>query len=621
MKKITGIYCIIFCLCLHSMLAAQPGKKPTTKPTTPSMSDIQKMMKDLPAEQQTMIKNAMGKTTANAAESPSAALDEWNKAVADAVAAVGTVTTKTIGPAGGIIKSANGKITLNFPVGALATDTPIGIEEASNTAPLACGNSFKLTPDGQVFTKPVTLTIKYKDIDIDGTAPEALYMASEVNGVWMASANAIINAEAKTVTLPIKHFSDWGMGAFLKIVMLPKGDKELGRGQTMNFRVTTYKEIADKKAKWEEDFLKKLNELVDEMDKEEAAKTRDEELTKQEWKEYVDEASGGDPDIEPLIREAPKTTQRHIDEIGEKKVIELLKKAREVKNQDDDLVPLVLPTVEQVIDERLLELLKNLNKFKGFKLTGWKMNGDAAPVSNEMGKLISDEYGIAEYTAPWVVPLNKIRSVAISCEFINLQSKAKFIFVTHVFLTNNGWMNAKIDGNLWYAHQLLDPKYLAAMPGNNLAQIKSASAHYSDGSMGPKGLILMLTNGFPKAITLRIENPHPGDNIIDCNDNGAAMQTEDWAATLTEIIRTASGSECNTTEVCKKLTVNFKVLNLKTGGLVEGTYSGSLYGNNFNTPEKACISSIKHKVSGAFSLSVVSPDDYKQMLPKYLPKN
>jgi hypothetical protein len=605
MKKITGLYCIIFSLCLHSIVAAQPGKKSTTKPATPSMSDIQKMMKDLPTEQQAMIKNGMVKPNTTPAEPSNAALDEWDKATADAAAAIGTVTTKTIGPAGGIVKSVNGKITLNFPAGALATDTQIGIEETANTAPLACGNSFKLTPDGQVFTKPVMLTIKFTNVDIEGTAPEALYMASEVNGVWMASANTTIDAKAKTVTLPIKHFSDWGVGAFLKMVMLPQGDKKLGRGQSINFTVTTYKEIADKKAKWEEDFLKKLNELVDEMDKEDAARARDEELTKKEWKEYVDEASGGDPELEPLIREAPKTTQRHIDEIGEQKVIELLKKARTIKNQDDDLVPLVPPSVEKVTEERLLELLKKLNKFKGFKLTAWKMNGDASPVSNEMGKLKSGEYASAYYTAPLTVPLTSDRSVAISCEFVNLKSKVKFIFVTHVILTNDGWFSAIINGKTLYGHQPFDMKYLPQTQGNAGGQVTIANANYTYQGEA-KGLSLLLTNASPKSFILHIPSPHLGQNVLDCKSGaGAVFATNGSVADLTEVKRVKRNSSCDETEICHSLTVNLTALNFKTGGLVSGDFQGILYADFIDGGVDDCVSKVPQRVSGKFSLSVV----------------
>ncbi len=632
MKKILIACCLL-------VMAYYPEAQ-SKKPKQPSLSELQKQLDNLSPEQKAMMKNmgldnvdakvTKAKSTNPNEKNPEA--DSWEKAEQERISSIGTVTTKTIGAAGGVIKSANGKVTLNIPGGALTNDTEIGIEEAANTAPLACGNSFKLTPDGQTFSKPVLLTLKYSDYDIDGTVPEALTITTESNGVWMTNTKTEVDAVAKTITLPISHFSVWGSAAFLKILMLPEGDRKLGRGQTINFRITTYKEVADKKAKWEEDFLKKLDELVDEMDKDEAARKRDEELTKQEWNEYVNKVSGDDPDLVPLVKESPKTIQRHIDEIGEQKVIELLKKAREIKNQDDDLVPLVIPTVEKVTEERLGELLKQLNKFKGFRLTAWRLNGSTAPISNNFGKLNIPDYGAANYTAPLVVPLNEIRVVGISCEFINLVSKAKFIFVTHVTLTNNGWFSATIDGNPWSAHQLLDQqpatqgitKLMGNKPVTQLTQaqekavgeFKSADANYIPEGEG-KGLWLTLTNGYPKTLILQITTPHLGANTVDCTVPGVTIFTPEWGAGLTFVTRTPNGSSCDDKEFCKSFTINLTALNLKTGGLVSGNFSGHLYG----PVTKACVSDHQYNVSGKFSLSVISVPNFNNITTPQKTKN
>ena len=611
---------VVFCLGLQMQIIAQ-AKKPTVKPATAQMSDIEKMLKDLPPEERAMAKKMIGKVTGGTgniedAKSNSMA-DDWNKAQQDAAAAIGTLTTKSVGSAGGIVKSTNGKITLNIPAGALAANTTIGIKEIENTAPLSCGNSFKLTPDGQTFLKPVSLTIKYTHFDIESTTPEALRIATQSDGIWIAHQKTEVNIAANTIALPIKHFSDWGVVAFFKILMIPV-DKELGRGQSVNFNVTTYKEVADKKAKWEEDFLKKLDDLVDELDKDETTRNKDEELTKQEWKEYQEEAFGGDPDLVPLIRESPKTTQRHVDQIGENKIIELLKKAREVKQKnaqiaDVDLVPLLTPKqlADKATDERLLELLKQLNKFKGLKITGWKMNGAPANISNEMGSLTIKEYGAATYKAPQVVPLLEIRSVAISCEMKSQQSGAKFILVSHVLLSNNGWCKATVDGAPWFAHQLFYQKYIANIKSKNRAEIKSADAIYIDEPAEFKGLMISIANGFSKSMVLRIKDPHFGANNIDCTRVGTALFMEEWAGLLTSFRREMRGNTCEEVEICNKLTVNLTALNLKNGGLVEGNFSGSLFGG-----ENGCVNSLEHKVAGSFSLSVSLPSAAKDFLKK-----
>ncbi|MFZ1799552.1 MAG: hypothetical protein WAU24_06765, partial [Chitinophagaceae bacterium] len=502
-------------------------------------------------DQQAVVKDIISKQTSvtnkNEGAKTNKPFDDWNKAQSEAAAAIGTITTKTIGAAGGIVKSLNGKITLNIPAGALAANTEIGIEETVNNAPSSCGNSFKLTPNGLIFSKPVLLSLKYSNNDIEGTFPEALSIATEMDGTWMASQKAEVNSATNTITLPIKHFSDWGVIAFLKLLMLP-GNKELGRGQSVDFRITTYIDVADEK---------KAND---------AEKNKDKNTTKSNT---------------PII-------------------------------SDDDLVPLVRPTVESITEERLGELLKQLNKFKGLKITAWKVNGVAAPVSNEMGSLHSSEYGVATYKAPQVVPLDNVRWVAISCEMKSLQSGAKFIFISHVLLTSNGWFKANIDGDPWFAHELIDQKNIVAIQGKNSGEIKSASAVYIEEPVEDKGLIISLTNGFPKSIVLRILDPHLGPNIIDCNTEGTTIFMGDWMGVLTSYRRQMNGNTCETIEeICNKLTVNITQLNLKNGGLVAGNFNGILFGG-----EKGCVNSLEHKVAGSFSLSVVKQTSAGEFLKK-----
>lgn len=595
MKKLTGLFILVFCLNLQMMAQV---KKPRPQPATPPMPDIEKMLKDLPADQRAAVEAIIAKQKSGGNKKEAAknttALDDWNKAQKEAAAAIGTITTKTIGVEGGIVKSNNGKITLNIPAGALTANTTIGIEEMENTAPLSCGNSFKLTPDGLTFSKPVSLTLKYSDVDIDGTMTEALSIATQSDGIWVANQKAEVNIETNTISLPIKHFSDWGMIAFLKVLMIP-GDKELGRGQSIDFRITTYKDVTDKKKSRDEEFKKGADEVDKEAD-----------LTAKELKEYLD--GFNDDDLVPLTKEAPKTKERHKAEAAAKQTADL------AATSEEDLVPLVPPKtpLEQAIDDRLLELLKRLNKFKGLKITAWKVNGVAAPVSNEMGSLRSSEYGVATYKAPQVVPLDNVRWVAISCEMKSMQSGAKFILISHVLLTSNGWFKANIDGEPWFAHELYDQKNIAAIQGKTAGEIKSASAVYIEEPVEDKGLIISLTNGFPKSIVLRILDPHLGANIIDCNSDGAALMMGDWGGVLTSYRRQMNGGTCETIEeICNKLTVNLTALNLKNGGLVEGNFGGSLFGG-----EKGCVNSLEHKVAGSFSLSVVKQTSAKEFLEK-----
>ena len=106
---------VVFCLGLQIIAQA---KKPTAKLATPQTSDIEKMLKDLPPEQRAMAKEMIGKATGGAGNKEgtklNATADDWNKAQEDAAAAIGTLTTKSVGEANDIIKSKNGKITFKI---------------------------------------------------------------------------------------------------------------------------------------------------------------------------------------------------------------------------------------------------------------------------------------------------------------------------------------------------------------------------------------------------------------------------------------------------------------------------------------------------------------------------
>jgi hypothetical protein len=260
-------------------------------------------------------------------------------------------------------------------------------------------------------------------------------------------------------------------------------------------------------------------------------------------------------------------------------------------------------------------LLRSVNTYKGFKVIGWKMNGSNAPIKNEMGVLKSSPYYDATYTAPSVVPLYTTRDVAISFEMINLTSKAKFIFISHVYLTNNGWFKATIDGRHWYAPQLMDRKNIAAIQGKTAGEIKSASAFYMEEPAEAKGLVLQIVNGFPTNLALRIINPHLGANLIDCNTGSATLMKGNGISALTFVRnqKRENGGCDMIEEICKTLTVNITALNLKTGGLVEGNFSGLLFGGEEN---EKCINTPEHKVNGSFSLTVMKQSSGKEFLEK-----
>ncbi len=125
---------------------------------------------------------------------------------------VGSMVSASIGPAGGSLSAPDGKLILTVPSGALASTTVVSIQPSTNLAHGKRGAAYRLTPEGQNFLKPVTLTFAYSDQDVQGTAAEVLGAAFQTpTGYWQWAGNATVDTTAKTVSVSSTHFSDWSM--------------------------------------------------------------------------------------------------------------------------------------------------------------------------------------------------------------------------------------------------------------------------------------------------------------------------------------------------------------------------------------------------------------------------
>jgi hypothetical protein len=122
--------------------------------------------------------------------------------------ATGSATSATIGAAGGSVSVPDGKLVLTIPAGALAAATAISIQPFTNTAPGKSGAAYRLTPDGQTFLKPVTLTFKYTDQDLLGTAVDFLGAAFQTAaGYWQWIGDPTVDPVAKTMSVALDHFT------------------------------------------------------------------------------------------------------------------------------------------------------------------------------------------------------------------------------------------------------------------------------------------------------------------------------------------------------------------------------------------------------------------------------
>lgn len=127
--------------------------------------------------------------------------------------------SKTIGSSGGSLVSADGKLELNIPAGALGSNTNISIQPVTNETPGGIGFSYHLMPDGIKFARPVDLIYHYTNEEINGTLPYLLCIAYQDSLFrWRADfKKRNVDTVAKTVSLGINHFSIWSMAARLII--------------------------------------------------------------------------------------------------------------------------------------------------------------------------------------------------------------------------------------------------------------------------------------------------------------------------------------------------------------------------------------------------------------------
>jgi len=134
-------------------------------------------------------------------------------------APAGAAMTRTIGAEGGTLATADGRVQLTIPAGAVAKATTFSIQPVENTLPGARGESFRLLPEGTEFAKPVTLRFSYANFSLDGTWPEALFLSyQDAEGRYWAVRDTQLDKASQTLTVKTTHFSDWQLCETYRVV-------------------------------------------------------------------------------------------------------------------------------------------------------------------------------------------------------------------------------------------------------------------------------------------------------------------------------------------------------------------------------------------------------------------
>ncbi len=124
-----------------------------------------------------------------------------------------------LGADGGVLRSADGKLHLTVPAGAMSASAMISIRvaEVSDDAGVI-GVAYDLQPSGLSFASPVQLTFEVPaSIDLDTSddpdagEPELVLVHREEGGAWRALDTQLVLAEANRVEAATSHFSVYGL--------------------------------------------------------------------------------------------------------------------------------------------------------------------------------------------------------------------------------------------------------------------------------------------------------------------------------------------------------------------------------------------------------------------------
>jgi hypothetical protein len=152
----------------------------------------------------------------------------------------GVATSQTIGPAGGIVSTLDGKISLTFPANALPSDTDIVIQPITDEAPGGLGNSYRLEPEGATFAQPVEVAFSYTDADLLGSSTDALGIAYQDDEGFWHQPTATLDPARREIKVQTTHFS--GFSALLGLQLQP-GEATVKVGKSVELRVVSCERV------------------------------------------------------------------------------------------------------------------------------------------------------------------------------------------------------------------------------------------------------------------------------------------------------------------------------------------------------------------------------------------
>jgi hypothetical protein len=120
----------------------------------------------------------------------------------------GPAVTQTVGPAGGTVTSADGKLTLTLPAGAVTKQTPITVQPVENKAPNGTGTAYTFGGTEITVSEPIMVTYHYDETEFSGATKGNVALARQnAQGVWGTNQLVTIDPAQRTLTAKIRRVS------------------------------------------------------------------------------------------------------------------------------------------------------------------------------------------------------------------------------------------------------------------------------------------------------------------------------------------------------------------------------------------------------------------------------
>jgi hypothetical protein len=144
------------------------------------------------------------------------------------------MTSTPVGTTGGTASSSDGSLKVVIPAGALPSNLTVTVEPAASPGG-ELGTTYEIGPTGTQFAMPVTLTLDYAGIALNGTAESSLRVATHTASGWQILPGAVVDTNAKTVSGLTTHLSPYA------IVAAAEGDicTSVSGGQSCSANATT----------------------------------------------------------------------------------------------------------------------------------------------------------------------------------------------------------------------------------------------------------------------------------------------------------------------------------------------------------------------------------------------